>query len=43
MSVSTKMGNLDVMTADEFRNFVNTFASNEYKAKLGTAKRIGKI
>lgn len=38
MSVSTKMGNLDVMTADEFRNFVNTFASNEYKAKLGTAK-----
>lgn len=38
MSVSTKMGNLDVMTADEFRNFVNTFASDEYKSKLGTAK-----
>lgn len=38
MSVSTKMDNLDVMTANEFRNFVNTFASDEYKSKLGTAK-----
>jgi len=36
-SVSTKMGNADVMTADEFRSFVNTYASDEYKAKLGTA------
>lgn len=38
MSVSTKMDNLDVMTANEFRNFVNS--SNvpaSYKAKLGTA------
>lgn len=37
MSVSTKMDNVDVMTANEFRNFVNTFASADYKAKLGTA------
>lgn len=36
-SVSTKMDNLDVMTANEFRNFVNTFASADYKARLGTA------
>lgn len=36
-SLSTKMGNVDVLNADEFRNFVNTYASDAYKAKLGTA------
>ncbi|WP_306621220.1 SusC/RagA family TonB-linked outer membrane protein [Chryseobacterium ginsenosidimutans] len=35
-SVSTKMGNVDVLSADEFRNFVNTYASAAYKAKLGS-------
>jgi iron complex outermembrane receptor protein len=36
-SVSTKMGNVDVLNGDEFRNFVNTYASPAYKAKLGNA------
>lgn len=36
-SVSTKMGNLDVLTADEFRAFVNANASQNYINKLGTA------
>ncbi|WP_292008210.1 SusC/RagA family TonB-linked outer membrane protein [Chryseobacterium sp.] len=36
-SVSTKMGTVDVLNADEFRNFVNTYASDAYKAKLGNA------
>ncbi|MDH6253243.1 TonB-linked SusC/RagA family outer membrane protein [Chryseobacterium sp. H1D6B] len=36
-SVSTKMGNVDVLNADEFRDFVNTYASAPYKAKLGNA------
>jgi iron complex outermembrane receptor protein len=36
-SVSSKMGNVDVLSADEFRDFVNTYASAAYKAKLGTA------
>ncbi|WP_080778730.1 SusC/RagA family TonB-linked outer membrane protein [Chryseobacterium phocaeense] len=37
MSVSTKMGNVDVLNAQEFRDFVNTYASASYKAKLGNA------
>ena len=36
-SVSTKMGNVDVLNADEFRSFVNTYASAGYKARLGNA------
>ncbi len=36
-SVSTKMGEADVLTGDEFRNFVNTYAANSYKERLGTA------
>lgn len=36
-SVSTKMGNLDVLTADEFREFVAQNASQNYIDKLGTA------
>ena len=36
-SVSTKMGNTPVLSADEFRDFVNANASDGYKAKLGTA------
>ncbi len=36
-SISTKMGNVDVLSADEFRNFVNTYAPQAYKAKLGNA------
>lgn len=36
-SVSEKMGNVDVLNADEFRDFVNAYASDSYKAKLGTA------
>ncbi|KXH81312.1 SusC/RagA family TonB-linked outer membrane protein [Chryseobacterium kwangjuense] len=36
-SVSTKMGNVDVLNAQEFRDFVNTYASANYKAKLGNA------
>lgn len=36
-SMSTKMGTVDVLDADEFRNFVNTYASPAYKAKLGNA------
>ncbi len=36
-SVSTKMGEVDVLSADEFRSFVNAHASDAYKAKLGNA------
>ena len=36
-SVSTKMGNVDVLGADEFRSFVNSYASTSYKARLGNA------
>ncbi|HCA06394.1 SusC/RagA family TonB-linked outer membrane protein [Chryseobacterium sp.] len=36
-SVSTKMGNVDVLTAQEFRDFVNTYAPASYKTKLGNA------
>ncbi|MBL1222671.1 SusC/RagA family TonB-linked outer membrane protein [Chryseobacterium sp. L7] len=36
-SVSTKMGNVDVLNAQEFRDFVNTYGSANYKAKLGTS------
>jgi len=36
-SVSSKMGNVDVLNADEFRSFVNTYASDAYKAKLGNS------
>ncbi|OWR14924.1 SusC/RagA family TonB-linked outer membrane protein [Chryseobacterium sp. VAUSW3] len=36
-SVSTKMGNLDVLTADEFRAFVMENASQNYINKLGNA------
>lgn len=36
-SVSTKMGNLDVLSADEFRSFVTANASQNYIDKLGTA------
>lgn len=36
-SVSSKMGSVDVLNANEFRNFVNTYASPAYKAKLGNA------
>lgn len=34
-SVSTKMGNTDVMNADQFRGFVNTFGTAAQKALLG--------
>ncbi|WBV52715.1 SusC/RagA family TonB-linked outer membrane protein [Chryseobacterium gambrini] len=36
-SVSEKMGNVDVLDADSFRNFVNTYAPNSYKSRLGSA------
>ncbi|ASE64176.1 SusC/RagA family TonB-linked outer membrane protein [Chryseobacterium indologenes] len=36
-SLSTKMGNVDVLNADEFRQFVNTYAPANYKTKLGNA------
>ena len=36
-SVSTKMKNTDVLSADEFRDFVKTNASTSYQAKLGNA------
>lgn len=38
-SVSTKMGKVDVLNAQEFRDFVNTspYASANYKSKLGNA------
>ncbi|WHF51691.1 SusC/RagA family TonB-linked outer membrane protein [Chryseobacterium gotjawalense] len=36
-SVSTKMGNQSVLTADEFRDFVKANASQHYVDKLGTA------
>lgn len=36
-SVSTKMDNVDVLNADEFRSFVNTYAPEAYKLKLGNA------
>ncbi|KMQ71579.1 SusC/RagA family TonB-linked outer membrane protein [Chryseobacterium koreense] len=36
-SVSTKMKNTPVLSADEFRTFINKNASDAYKAKLGTA------
>lgn len=36
-SVSTKMGNLDVLSADEFRKFVTENASQKYIDKLGNA------
>ena len=36
-SASTKMGNLDVLSADEFRQFVTENAPQSYIDKLGTA------
>ncbi|WP_370901540.1 SusC/RagA family TonB-linked outer membrane protein [Chryseobacterium gossypii] len=36
-SLSTKMENVRVLNADEFRNFVNTYAPDSYKSKLGNA------
>ena len=36
-SVSTKMDNVDVLNADQFRNFVNTFGTPLQKTYLGTA------
>jgi iron complex outermembrane receptor protein len=36
-SVSTKMGNVDVLNADEYREFVNAYANDNYKSKLGNA------
>jgi TonB-linked SusC/RagA family outer membrane protein len=36
-SVSTKMKNTDVLSADQFRNFVTANASPSYQAKLGNA------
>ena len=36
-SVSTKMGNVDVLNADQYKEFVNTYANDNYKSKLGTA------
>lgn len=36
-SVSTKMKNTDVLSADEFRDFVSANASAAYQAKLGSA------
>lgn len=36
-SVSTKMGNVDVLSADDYRTFVNTYANDNYKSKLGDA------
>ena len=36
-SVSTKMKNTDVLSADEFRDFVKANASAAYQTKLGTA------
>ena len=36
-SVSTKMGNVDVLNADQYREFVNTYANDNYKSKLGSA------
>lgn len=36
-SVSEKMGNVDVLSAEQFREFVNANASADYKARLGTA------
>ena len=36
-SVSTKMGNVDVLNADEFRSFVDQYATAPYRAKLGSA------
>ncbi|PTT40963.1 SusC/RagA family protein [Chryseobacterium sp. HMWF028] len=36
-SVSTKMGKVDVLNAQEFRDFVNTHAPAGYKTKLGNA------
>lgn len=36
-SVSTKMGNVDVMSADQFRSFVNTYGTAAQKSYLGNA------
>lgn len=36
-SVSTKMGKVDVLNAQEFRDFVNAYAPAGYKTKLGNA------
>ncbi len=37
MSVSTKMDNVPVLEGDQYRDFVNSFANDTYKAYLGTA------
>lgn len=37
MSVSTKMGTTPVLDGDQYRDFVNSFASDNYKSKLGTS------
>ncbi|WP_294212732.1 SusC/RagA family TonB-linked outer membrane protein [uncultured Chryseobacterium sp.] len=36
-SVSTKMGNADVLDADQFRSFVNTYGTSAQKSYLGSA------
>ncbi|MGV8914121.1 MAG: SusC/RagA family TonB-linked outer membrane protein [Kaistella sp.] len=36
-SVSTKMGTADVLSGDEFRDFVNSYAADSYQARLGTS------
>jgi len=36
-SVSTKMGNVDVMNADEFRSFVNQYGDATNKSLLGNS------
>ncbi|MGS0747005.1 SusC/RagA family TonB-linked outer membrane protein [Halpernia sp. GG3] len=36
-SVSEKMSNVNVLSADDFRSFVNTYATAEYKGKLGAS------
>ncbi|WDT67316.1 SusC/RagA family TonB-linked outer membrane protein [Cloacibacterium sp. TD35] len=36
-SVSTKMGNVDVLDANQYREFVNAYANDNYKSKLGIA------
>ena len=36
-SVSTKMGYVDVLDANEYREFVNAYANDNYKSKLGNS------
>ncbi len=37
MSVSTKMGNVPTLNGNQYRDFVNSFANDTYKAYLGKA------